>query len=68
MIKNGPKWVNISRYMFQNGTTKIMTNFQAFLEVEILLTIHFNFVTTKETQTAGKIGPFLSRHEFVTVS
>ena len=29
---------------------KILMNFNAFIEVEVLLTTHFNFVTRKKTQ------------------
>ena len=45
--------------------TKNVTSFKAFLEGEVLLTTHLNFVTINQTQ---KIGPFASRHKFVTIS
>ena len=45
-----------------------MRNFKAFLEVEVLLTIHFIFVTKKKRQKNVKNGPLGSQHEFVKIS
>ena len=47
--------------------TKIVTNFKAFCEVEVLFTIHLNFVTRNKIHKVVKSAPKVTqiRHNFV---